>query len=313
MRVEAQEAQKKDNVEGSTPFQKEPYAGMSEIVQQLLNAVVLGCVYCLIASGLTIVYGIMGIPNFAQGNLYMLGAYVTFLLAPLFGDNYWALLFITTGLMAPVGLFIERLCFRPLRDAPHVNSFVVALGILMAVEGSIILFFGADYKEVKAPWEAILSVGGVSIKTQRVLVIGGTFAALGLLQYFLKNTKKGMSLEAMSQNTELARMMGINVDRMSLLAFAISTGLAGVGGALMAPVSFVYPEMGMTPLLVAFAAIIFGGMGSLAGAVLGSFIMAAAQVFSTQYISAVVSDMAIFGIMIIILLFRPMGIMGGRG
>ncbi len=286
---------------------------MAEIFQQLLNALVLGCVYCLIASGLTIVYGIMGIPNFAQGNLYMLGAYLAFLLAPLFTDNYLALLLMTTIIMGPVGLLIEQLCFRPLREAPHVNSFVVALGILMTLEGLIILFFGADYKEVKAPWETIVNIGGGSIKGQRVLVIVGTFFALGLLHFFLKKTKKGMSLEAMSQNRDLALMMGINVNRMSLLAFAISTGLAGVGGALMAPVSFVYPEMGMTPLLIAFAAIIFGGMGSLAGAVLGSFIMAGTQVFSTQYVSSAVSDMAIFGVMIVILLFRPRGIMGGRG
>jgi branched-chain amino acid transport system permease protein len=286
---------------------------MSEVLQQILNALVLGCIYCLIASGLTIVYGIMGIPNFAQGNLYMLGAYLTFLLAPLLANNYWVLLLITIFIMGGIGLIIERLCFRPLRKAPHVNSFVVALGVLMAIEGLIILFFGADYKEVKAPWEGIVNFKGVSIKIQRILLILGTFLALGILHYFLRRTKKGMSLDAMSQNRDLALMVGIDVNRMSLLAFAISTGLAGVGGALMAPVSFVYPEMGMTPLLIAFAAIIFGGMGSLAGAVLGSFIMAVTQVFSTQYISSVVSDMAIFGIMITILLFRPKGIMGGRG
>lgn len=286
---------------------------MSEVFQQMLNALVLGCVYCLIASGLTIVYGIMGIPNFAQGNLYMLGAYLAFLLAPLFVDNFLALFLITTIIMGSGGLLIERLCFRPLREAPHVNSFVVALGILMALEGLIILFFSADYKEVKAPWEAIVNIGGGSIKIQRILVIAGTFLVLGLLHYFLKKTKKGMSLDAMSQNRELALMVGINVNRMSQLAFVISTGLAGVGGALMAPVSFVYPEMGMTPLLIAFAAIIFGGMGSLAGAVLGSFIMAGTQVFSTQYISSAVSDMSIFGVMIAVLLFRPKGIMGGRG
>ena len=110
---------------------------MSEILQQLLNALVLGCVYCLIASGLTIVYGIMHIPNFAQGNLYMLGAYLTFLLAPLFAHNYWEILLITIFIMGGFGLIIERLCFRPLQKAPHVNSFVVALGLLMAIEGLI--------------------------------------------------------------------------------------------------------------------------------------------------------------------------------
>jgi branched-chain amino acid transport system permease protein len=145
------------------------------------------------------------------------------------------------------------------------------------------------------------------------LVIWGTILIMAILQFFIKKTKSGMSLDAMSQNRELALIVGVNVNRMSLLAFMISTGLAGVAGALMAPVSFVYSAMGMTPLLIAFAAVIFGGMGNLSGAVLGSFIMAGAQVFSTQYFSTVFSDVAIFGIMIAVLLFRPTGILGGRG
>jgi branched-chain amino acid transport system permease protein len=286
---------------------------MAELLQQILNVLVLGSIYCLVASGLTLVYGIMNVPNFAQGNLYMAGAYVVFLLGSLFGINYWFCFLVTILIMTAVGLVVERLCFRPVRNAPHVNSFVVALGVLMAIEGLIVIFFGADYKEVKAPWKRILDFYGVTIGGQRLLVILGTLLIMVILQYFIKRTKTGMSLDAMSQNRELALMVGINVNRMSLLAFMISTGLAGVAGALMAPVSFVYPAMGMTPLLIAFAAVIFGGMGDLTGAVLGSFIMAGTQVLSTQYFSSVFSDIAIFGIMIAVLLFRPKGILGGRG
>lgn len=286
---------------------------MAELLQQVLNVLVLGSIYCLVASGLTLVYGIMHVPNFAQGNLYMAGAYVVFLLASLFRINYWFVFLSTILIMGAVGLVIERVCFRPVRNAPHVNSFVVALGLLMAIEGLIVIFFGADYKEVEAPWKRILDCYGVSIGGQRLLVILGTFSVMAILQYFIKSTKTGMSLDATSQNKELALMVGINVNQMSLLAFMISTGLAGAAGALMAPVSFVYPAMGMTPLLIAFAAVIFGGMGNLSGAVLGSFIMAGAQVLSTQYFSSVFSDIAIFGIMIAILLFRPKGILGGRG
>ncbi len=122
-----------------------------------------------------------------------------------------------------------------------------------------------------------------------------------------------MSLDAMSQNKELALMTGINVKQMSLVAYATSTALAGLAGVLMAPVSLVYPAMGMTPLLIAFASVIFGGMGNLTGSVLGSLIMAGTQVFTTQYLSAVFSDISIFGIMIAVLLFRPKGLLGGRG
>lgn len=286
---------------------------MAEFFQQMLNALVLGSVYCLVASGLTLVYGIMHVPNFAQGNLYMAGAYVVFLFGAVLAYNYWLVFLGTIVIMGIVGLLIERLCFRPVRDAPHVNSFVIALGVLMAIEGLIVILFGADYKEIKPPWQSNVDFHGVTIAIQRLLVILGTVVVMVLLQLFLKKTKTGMSLDAMSQNRELALMVGVNVNRMSLLAFMISTGLAGVAGALMAPVSFVYPAMGMTPLLIAFAAVIFGGMGNLTGAVLGSFIMAGTQVFSTQYLSSALSEIAIFGIMIAILLFRPKGILGGRG
>jgi len=286
---------------------------MAELLQQVLNVLVLGSIYCLVASGLTLVYGIMRVPNFAQGNLYMAGAYVVFLLGSLFRIDYWFVFLATILVMGAVGLVIERLCFRPVRNAPHVNSFVIALGVLMAIEGLIVIFFGADYKEVEPPWKRTMDFYGVTITGQRLLVIWGTILVMAILQFFIKKTKSGMSLDAMSQNRELALMVGVNVNRMSLLAFVISTGLAGVAGALMAPVSFVYSAMGMTPLLIAFAAVIFGGMGNLSGAVLGSFIMAGAQVFSTQYFSSVFSEIAIFGIMIAVLLFRPTGILGGRG
>jgi len=286
---------------------------MAELLQQVLNVLVLGSIYCLVASGLTLVYGIMRVPNFAQGNLYMAGAYVVFLLGSLFRINYWFVFLATILVMGAVGLVIERLCFRPVRNAPHVNSFVIALGVLMAIEGLIVILFGADYKEVEPPWKRTVDLYGVTISGQRLLVIWGTILVMAILQFFIKKTKSGMSLDAMSQNRELALMVGVNVNRMSLLAFVISTGLAGVAGVLMAPVSFVYSAMGMTPLLIAFAAVIFGGMGNLSGAVLGSFIMAGAQVFSTQYFSSVFSDIAIFGIMIAVLLFRPTGILGGRG
>lgn len=286
---------------------------MAEFFQQIINVLVLGSVYCLVASGLTLIYGIMGVPNFAQGNLYMLGAYVAFFLISQLALNYWLGFFLTILIMSGLGLVIEKLCFKPVHDAPHINSFVVALGVLMAVEGLVVILFGAEYKEINPPWSGLIEMKGVTISIQRMLVILGTVLVMGLLHYFIKGTKTGMSLEAMSQNKELALMTGINVKRMSLVAYAASTALAGLAGVLMAPVTQVYPAMGMTPLLIAFAAVIFGGMGNLTGAVLGSLIMAGTQVFSTQYFSAVFSDMAIFGIMIAVLLFRPKGLLGGRG
>jgi len=286
---------------------------VAEFFQQIMNALVLGSIYCLVASGLTLVYGIMRVPNFAQGNLFAAGAYLVFFMRSSLGLNYWLVFILTIVAMGIMGLIVEGLCFRPVRDAAHVNSFVVALGVLMALEGLIVIIFGADYKEVKPPWRTIIDFWGITLTAQRILVILGSLVVMILLEVFIKKSKAGMQMDAMSQNRDLALMVGVDVNRMSLLAFAISTGLAGVAGALMAPVSYVYPAMGMPPLLIAFAAVIFGGMGNLNGAVLGSFILAGAQVFSTQYLSATFSEISIFGLMIAILLFRPKGITGGRG
>jgi branched-chain amino acid transport system permease protein len=285
---------------------------MVEIFQQILNAIVLGCVYCLIASGLTLVYGIMHVPNFAQGNIYMGAAYLVFLLGCILGFNVIVVYLATVFIMGLFGLIIERCCFRPISNTPHVNGFVIALGILMVIEGLIVILFGADYKEVLPIWKGKVEFYGITISIQRLLVIFGTFFVMVVLHIILKKTIWGMSLVAMSQNRELALSVGINVNRMTELAFFMSTALAGVGGILMAPISFVFPAMGMPPLLISFAAIIFGGFGSLSGAILGSFIMAFASVFSMQYIAAVISDIAIFGVMIMVLLFKPTGIMGGK-
>jgi branched-chain amino acid transport system permease protein len=287
---------------------------MSEIFQQFLNVLFLASIYCLIAAGLSLIYGIMEIPNFAQGNIYALGAYLVYFLTtlPVISQSFLLVSMLAVLSMGLLGIVIDLLCFRPLKGTPHVNYFVVALGLLMFLEGLIVILFGPDYKEVRPPIEMTFSYGDVTISFQRLLVILGTAIVLAVLYLFIKRTKWGAMLEAMSQNHELAATIGINLNRMSLIAFMISTALAGFAGVIISPVSFVYPEMGGMPLLIAFAAIIFGGMSSLGGAVLGAFIMAFVQVFSTQYISEVMSSMFIFGIMIIALIFKPEGLMGAK-
>lgn len=283
---------------------------MSDILQQIVNGITLGCIYCLIASGLTIVYSVMYVPNFAQGSLFMVGAFIGFYLFPLVNSNYWLTLLGSAISLAGIGVVIDKFLFRPVRDDPHVNSFVVSLGLLMVLEGIITILCGEDYKNFKTPYDTVNSLGGLAITTQRIIVILSTGLILGLLQLFLAKTKIGMSVIAMSQNTELALMVGINVNRVSVVAFAISTALAGVAGVLIAPLLLVYPEMGTAPLLIAFAAVIFGGLGSLPGAALGAFIMALAQVFCIHFASSVFSHIAIFGVMIVILIFKPTGLFG---
>lgn len=283
---------------------------MEILIQQALNAVVLGSIYCLVASGLTLVYGVMHIPYFAQGNVYMAAAYAVYFFLVTLGFNFWVTCLLVIVLFMFIGAGVELLCFRPVRNAPHINSFTVAIGLLMVIEGAIILLFGADYKEVPAQIILTLEVSSITISAQRITVILGTAIIMISLHLFLKKTQWGMCLEAMSQNGELATMLGIKINRMSMIAFIISGVLASLGGLLMAPLSFVYPAMGVTPLLISFAAVIFGGMGSLPGAVVGSFVMAFAQVFTTHFVASTVEEVGIFAMMILILIFLPKGIMG---
>lgn len=285
---------------------------MTEIAQQFLNVIVLASIYCLIAAGLSIVYGVMRIPNFAQGNIYMFGAYLVCLFSglPALSGSFLLVSVLSLFTIGLLGIAIDLFCFRPLKDKPHVNMFIVAIGLMMFLEGFVIVAFGPDYKEVPPIWAHTFNFGEVTITFQRLLVVVGSAIALMAVYLFIKHTKSGAMLEAMSQDYDLAIITGINTNRMSLVAFMISVALAGFAGIIISPVSFVYPYMGGMPLLIAFAAVIFGGMGSLVGAVLGAFIMAAVQVWTTQYFSEMVSNIAIFGIMILILIFKPEGLMG---
>lgn len=162
---------------------------MVDFLQQGLNGITIGCIYCLLASGLTIIYGVMRVPNFAQGNLYMVGAFIGFYLFPVLNFNYWLALLGSTIALAGIGVLIDKFLFRPVRDDPHENSFVVALGLLMVLEGLVTIVWGEDFKTFRTPYGGVNSFGGLVITTQRIIVIVGTGAVLGLLQLFLAKTR----------------------------------------------------------------------------------------------------------------------------
>jgi branched-chain amino acid transport system permease protein len=271
------------------------------------------CVYALLASGLTLILGVLGVPNFAHGHLYMIGAYITFYMVMQFFLDYWLALVIATIGLGIMGILIERLIFRPLQDAPEENLFVAAMGLLMILEGYALYFFGPHIKWVSTPYsKTLLAFAGVTVQFQRVIIVIGSIVVMVALELFVKKTLTGATLEATAQNRVGAMLCGIKVGRVAALAFAIGTALAGVAGALVGPVVQVMPTMGMGPLLIAFAAVIFGGLGSIPGAMLGALVMGLVESLSSGYISATYSWVFIFGIMILVLLFRPSGLLGRK-
>ena len=278
--------------------------------QQLINGIMLGAVYSLVALGLTLIYGILHIPNFAHGHKYMWGAFTSLFLVVNFHTNYWVSLFIAMVVLGLVGAGVERLVYRPLRNAPHVNSFIAAIGLLLFLESLSLIFWGADFRRFPSLYDKPIHLLGIAITLQRLLVIVAAALFIILLQVFIKRTWLGATIEAVAQNPEGAQLVGISIDRVSSLTFGIGTALAAGAATLIAPIFLVYPTMGAMPNLKAFVVIIIGGMGSIPGAVLGGFMLGLIEALGGGYISTDYKDLFAFGALVTFLTLRPTGLFG---
>ncbi len=278
--------------------------------QQLINGIMLGAAYSLVALGLTLIYGILRIPNFAHGHKYMWAAFTSLFLVVNFHTNYWISLFIAMVVLGLVGAGVERLVYRPLRNAPHVNSFIAAIGLLLFLESLSLIFWGADFRRFPTLYDKPIHLFGVAITLQRLLVILGAALFIILLQVFIKRTWLGATIEAVAQNPEGAELVGISIDRVSSLTFGIGTALAAAAATLIAPIFLVYPTMGAMPNLKAFVVIIIGGMGSIPGAVLGGFMLGLIEALGGGYISTDYKDLFAFGALVTFLTLRPTGLFG---
>ncbi|ULH16511.1 branched-chain amino acid ABC transporter permease [Deinococcus sp. KNUC1210] len=276
--------------------------------QQLLNALALGGAYSLVALGLTLVYGVMKIPNFAHGGLYMVGAYITWALLTGLGVPYFLALGLSAVVLGLLAVLLERVVFYPLRSAPHIHPMIAALGVLFFLEAGVQLVWGPDFKLLNSPISGIVDWGGVTITQQRVLIIVASVVIMGALYWFLKRTTTGATIEAMAQNREGARLVGIPVSRVASLTFFISGALAAIAATLYAPTSLVSPSMGEVMNLKVFAIIVLGGMGSVPGAIVGALLLAFAETFGGVFVGANFADVVGFAVLVIVLAIRPQGL-----
>jgi branched-chain amino acid transport system permease protein len=283
---------------------------MALFFQQLVNGIMLGAAYSLVALGLTLIYGILHIPNFAHGHTYMWAAFTSLFLVVNFHTHYWVSLFIAMVVLGLAGAGVERLVYRPLRDAPHINSFIAAIGLLLFLESLALIFWGADFRRFPTLYDKPIHIFGVAITLQRLLVIVGAALFIILLQVFIKRTWLGATIEAVAQNPEGAQLVGISIDRVSSLTFGIGTALAAAAATLIAPIFLVYPTMGAMLNLKAFVVIIIGGMGSIPGAVIGGFMLGLIEALGGGYISTDYKDLFAFGALVTFLTLRPMGLFG---
>lgn len=285
---------------------------MSLLLQQIINGIMLGSVYALVALGLTLEYGILTIPNFAHGVLYTMGAYVTFLSVISLGFNYWIAILVAIAVMAIIGMIMNFLVYHPLMTAPHLNSFIAAIGLIFMFKAGMLLIWGPDFKRFPPVNESVLNIMGTVITTQRVLIVLITAAFIVLLNIFIKKTMAGAAIEALAQDREGALLAGINVSRVETLVFAVGTGLAAVAAALISPISLVYNTMGDSVILKAFVIIILGGMGSIPGAIIGGYIIGLVESLIGGYMSTDYNEIIAFAILIGVLAFKPTGLFGAR-
>ena len=293
---------------------------MSEFLQQLINGIAWGSIYALIALGYTMVYGVLRLINFAHGDVYMVGAFAGFYAVRFLNMSEEPTLFGAVAVFlfsmlvcALLGFVIERGAYKPLRKAPRLTALITAIGVSLFFENAGQLVFGADPKffpQIIAKTDVIAS-GGIILTNQQLIVLVVSLFLMASLQLFIKKTKTGKAMRAVSFNREAASLMGISVDRIISITFMIGSALAAAAAILVALTNpKIEPLMGIMPGIKAFVAAVLGGIGNIPGAMLGGMIMGIAEVMVVGYLSSTYRDAIAFAILILILLFKPAGLMG---
>jgi branched-chain amino acid transport system permease protein len=280
------------------------------LLQTVINGIMLGSIYAMVALGLTLIYGILEIPNFAHGALYMVGAYISFQLIAFLGFPYWVALLCSAVLLFLLGMFIERFVYRPLYVQPAINSFIAAVGLILIIENGALAIWGPAFQRFPRASSSVFHVLNITITSQRLIVIVTAVLLITALNFFIKHTRLGAAIEATSQNRQGAQLMGINVRLIGSLSFGLGTSLAAVAATLVAPILLIYPTMGGSVIGMAFVIIILGGMGSFVGAVIGGYIIGLAETLFASYVTTDYVEALILGILVFILAVKPTGLFG---
>ena len=285
---------------------------MTAFLQQLVNGLSLGSIYALIALGYTMVYGIIKLINFAHGDIYMLGAYCAFLITTYCGLGFIPALLISMIFCGVVGVLIERIAYKPLRHATRITALITAIGVSYVLEYATQYIMGSEVRTYpKLLTSASFHLGPVTITMQQVYIFVITVILMVVLQFIVQKTKMGRAMRAVSVDEDAARLMGIDVDKTISFTFLLGSALAGVAGVLVGIYyNSINPLMGMTPGLKSFIAAVFGGIGSIPGAMIGGLFIGIAETMVTAYGSSLYKDAIVYIILILILILKPAGLLG---
>lgn len=283
---------------------------MTLFIQQLINGLALGGIYCLAAVGLTLVFGVLGFPNLAHGAIFMLGGYFTYSLLVDGGLPYVVAIVCAALVLAVVGILFERLVFHPLRKAPHTHHMIASIGVMFFLIAVVQEVWGTGFLRMDSPFAGRMTIVGAQISSQRIIIIVTAVVVLVALTWFLKKSVHGQAIEAVEQDRTGATLVGINPSVVSMVTFAVAFALVAVSAGLVAPIQLLSPTMGESLNLIVFAIIILGGLGSLPGAIIGGFVIAIAEVMASTYISVAAGEAAIFVVLMGVLAVKPTGLFG---
>ena len=284
------------------------------VIEQILNGLVSGCMYAIVASGLTLIWGTMKMLNFAHGEFYMIGGYMLFFGMTLLGIPPAFSILIAIAVTFALGLLIERLVIHPLLDKPdwEAGAFVVTLGVSIFFQNLAQKLWGESFKSVPYFLNGVLKVFGFRIAYQRMFIFVVTAAVMIGLWIYIKKSKFGLGLRATAQDRDSAILVGINAKRIYTTTFGMSCALAALAAALLAPIFMINPWMGHAALLKGFITVVLGGLGSFEGAILGGVLLGIVESLTVILISSEWKDVASFIILILVLVIRPSGLFGAK-
>lgn len=287
---------------------------MRNVLEQLINGLSTGSIYALIALGYTMVYGIAKMINFAHGDIIMVGAYALYVVSLLLHIPVIPSMILTVIICAILGITVEKVAYKPLRKAPPLAVLITAIGVSYFLQNLSLLIF----KATPIPFQSVIqvpsiSIGGLNISGVTLVTLIITIISMVILTLFINKTKAGSAMRAVSEDKGAAELMGINVNRTISMTFAIGSALAAVAGILyICQYQSLRPTLGALPGITAFVAAVLGGIGNVPGAMLGGIVLGIIESMSKAYISTELSDAIVFGVLVIVLLVKPTGLLGKR-
>ena len=284
---------------------------MIVFLQSLISGVLIGGVYALVGIGLTLVFGVMRVINFAQGDLLMVGMYLTYFLFKLAGVDPFVSVLVVLPVLFLFGALLQRVFIERMLGALPQNQILLTIGLGLVLSNTAMLLFTSDYRILSTSYSSgSFKLLGLSVSQPLLVSFLITAAVTAALYWFLLRTETGQAIRATAQDREAAQLMGIDVRRTSMIAFGIGAALAGAAGALVSPTYYIYPQVGSAFTLKAFVVVVLGGMGSVVGATLGGILIGVSESVGAAYLGSGVKELLVYVLFLVVLLVRPAGLLG---